>query len=360
MNDVLFQVRLLKVLAVNRKILLLSSIAVILLSASFTRISPVNFVSADAPNIVASISIVADFATQIGEGLFTVESIVSGTENPHIYEPTPSEIEAVASADLFVMLGLDDLEPWVEAVLLANPSVPVLTLVNPSMMRYDPLIEADNPHVWMDPNVVKEMVEKIYDEVILIDSPNTATYQANKNTYLSELDDLVDLINSTKIDFKDLKVVVHHPSLMYLLDLLNVTRIAAIEEHEGEEPSPEHIAEIIEDIETYNVSIIINQPQLEEEEVVEIARDTGIQIADLTPLLGVPDIDGLVQAQGRIIDNYIKMMEYNLEALKNPHDPPKIGDVATFWAMVSIGGAGILGTLITVAIVRFRKRKEVI
>ncbi|NHJ47377.1 MAG: zinc ABC transporter substrate-binding protein [Asgard group archaeon] len=359
-KDVLFQVRQEKVLNVNyRQSLLYGSITIILLTFGFSNFNQNLFVTADTPNIVASISIVADFATQIGEGIFTVESIVSGSENPHIYEPTPSEIEAVASADLFIMLGLDDLEPWVEAVLLANPDVPVLVLVNPSMMRYDPLIDADNPHVWMDPMIVKQMVEKIYDEVILVDSINAATYQTNKNNYLTELDDLSDLINTTKIEFQGLNVVVHHPSLMYLLDLLNVTRIGVIEEHEGEEPSPEHIAEIIADIEEHNVSIIINQPQLDEGEIIEIARDTGIQIADLTPLLGVPDIEGFVQAQGRIIDNYIKMIEYNLEALKNPHDPPKIGDVVTFWTMVSLGSAGIVGTLIVVAIVRLKKRKEI-
>jgi hypothetical protein len=79
----------------------------------------------------------------------------------------------------------------------------------------------------------------------------------------------------------------------------------------------------------------------------------------LTPLLGVPDIEGFVQAQGRILDNYIKMMEYNIEALKNPHDPPKIGEIATFWTMVSLGSASIIATLIVVVIVRIKNRKVV-
>ncbi|NHJ38452.1 MAG: zinc ABC transporter substrate-binding protein, partial [Asgard group archaeon] len=191
---------------------------IVLFISCFTIISTNHFVVADTPNIVASISIVADFASQIGDGIFSVGSIVSGTENPHIYEPTPSEIESVANADLFIRLGLEDLEPWVDAVLFANPSVPVLTLVNPSMMRYDPIIDADNPHVWMDPNIVKIMIDKIYDEIIVIDVSNFATYEANKNNYLIELDNLLDLINTTKIEFLGLKVVVHHPSLMYFLD----------------------------------------------------------------------------------------------------------------------------------------------
>jgi zinc transport system substrate-binding protein len=311
-------------------------------------------------NVVASLSIVADFASQIGEGLFNVSSIVSGTENPHIYEPTPSEIEQVATADLFIRFGLEDLEPWVDAVLSANPTVPVLNLVNPSMERNDPLIDAINPHVWMDPSNVKIMIDKIYDEIILLDPINNETYTTNKQSYNIELDNLLLLINSTSAELQGMKVVVHHPSFMYLFDLLDIVRVGVIEQTEGEEPSPEHIVELVEKIKTENVTLLINQPQLDERQISEIARDTELQIADLTPLLGVPDEEGLVQAQGRILDNYIKMIEYDLEALKNPHDPVIISDVVTFWTLVGVGGAGFITIFIVVVVVRYRKPNEVV
>jgi len=313
--------------------------------------------AATSLNIVASLSIVADFAAQIGKGVFTVTSIVTGAENPHIYEPTPSEIELVANADLFIRFGLADLEPWVDAVLLANPNVKVLTLVTQSMLRYDPLIEALNPHVWMDPSIVKTMVDKIYDEIIVLDPANSATYLSNKEAYFTELDSLIALINATKIFLQNVKVVVHHPSLMYLLDLLGVERIAVIEQHEGEEPSPEHIADVVEKIISENVSMIINQPQLDEKQVAEIARDTGVKIAELTPLLGVPDVEGFVLAQGSIINSYIKMIEYDLIALQNPHEPPKIGDIVSFWLLIALNGATFLGVFVLVVIVRLRKKE---
>ncbi|HUT81199.1 MAG TPA: metal ABC transporter substrate-binding protein [Candidatus Bathyarchaeia archaeon] len=347
----------------NKKINLFTLVIISLLIISFSAPidrSPISNVQAiDTLNIVASISIVADIATQIGEGLFTVDSIVSGSENPHLYEPTPSEVEAVANADLFIRLNLEDLEPWVDAVLLANPDVPVLNLVNPSMERYDSLIDAYNPHVWMDPTNVKTMVDKIYDEIVVLDPANNATYTTNKDSYTTELDSLLVLINTTKAVFQGMKVVVHHPSFMYLFDLLGIERLGIIEQTEGEEPSPEHIAEIIEIIRTENVTLLINQPQLDERQVSEIARDTGLQIGEPTPLLGVPDVEGLVQAQGRIIDNYITMIEYDLEALKNPHDPAKITDKATFWTLVGLGSAGFIATFIAVIVVRVRKPNEV-
>ena len=70
-----------------------------------------------------------------------------------------NEIEKVAQADLFVRLGLEGLEPWVQSVLDVNPGVNVLELVNSSMIEFDDIINSNNPHVWMNPNNVKTMIE---------------------------------------------------------------------------------------------------------------------------------------------------------------------------------------------------------
>ena len=292
-------------------------------------------------NVVASLSIVADIAAQVGEGLFTVESIVSGTEDPHTYEPSPSEIEKVAEADIFIRFGLEGLEPWVQSVLDANPGLNVLNLINSSMIKFDDLIGVNNPHVWMDPNNVKMMVGKISQRVSLLDPINILTYETNRDNYLNELDSLLNRINQTKTIFEGMKVIVHHPSFKYLFDLLGIIRVGAIEEQEGVEPSPEHIQEVISTINSENVSLIVNQPQLEDETVNQIALDTGIQIVDLTPLLGVYEIN-----------DYISMIEYNLLALQNPFDPPTTLLPWTTWLLVGIAGGALVSLGIAIIVVR--------
>jgi len=298
-------------------------------------------------NVVASLSIVADFASQIGEGLFTVESIVSGNENPHVYEPSPSEIEKVAQADIFIRFGLEGLEPWVQSVLDANPGVNVLELINSSMIEFDDLIGSNNPHVWMDPNNVKIMVEKIFQRVSLLDPLNSGAYATNRDNYLNELDFLLSRIDQARTIFEGLKVVVHHPSFKYLFDLLGIIRVGAIEEQDGVEPSPEHIQEIISAIESENVSLIINQPQLDDERVNQIARDTEIQIVDLTPLLGVYELA-----------DYISMIDYDLLALQNPFDPPSTLLPWTTWLLIGFAGGSLVALGLAVIIIR-RKNTRV-
>jgi ABC-type Zn uptake system ZnuABC Zn-binding protein ZnuA len=207
----------------------------------------------------------------------------------------------------------------------------------------------------MDPNFVKIFVEDIYEEVVGLDPSNSATYSSNRDDYFDELDDLLTEISIAAIEFSGLKVVVHHPAFMYLFDLLDIERIAVIEEHEGEEPSVEHIAEVVKSIEEENVSMIINQPQLEEEEIIEIARGTSILITELTPQLGIIDENGYVVPNGTQIDNYIDMILFNLEALRNPYEPAAANFNWSWWTLVGLGCVGILGIFITVFIVRRKK-----
>ncbi|MHA1306378.1 MAG: metal ABC transporter substrate-binding protein [Candidatus Heimdallarchaeota archaeon] len=306
-------------------------------------------VKADEPlQIVASISIVADIASQIGKGIFTVESIVKGNEDPHTYEQTPADIQLVAEADLFIRFGslVEGLEPWVQAVLDVT-GVRVLELVNDTMIRTDPLLGKDNPHVWMDPNYVKTMADSVFNEVALLDPTNIANYTTNLNNYIAELDALILRISNAVGDFNGTKVVVHHPSFMYLLDLLEIERMGVIEKQEGIEPSPQDIQDLMDAINANNVSFIINQPQLDDKDVNEIARETGIQIVELTPLLGVYGLE-----------NYIAMIDYDLLALANPFDPPaKLFDITT-WILTGIGGAMIISLLITVVVVRKKHDKD--
>ncbi len=298
-------------------------------------------------NVVASISIVADFAEQIGEGLFTIDSIVSGNENPHVYEPSPLEIEKVAQADLFVRLGLEGLEPWVQSVLDVNPGINVLELVNSSMIEFDDVINSNNPHVWMNPNNVKSMIEGIFQSVSLLDPTNIATYELNRDSYLGDLDLLLNRIDQAKIIFSGTKVVVHHPSFKYLFDLLGIIRVGAIEEQDGVEPSPDHLQGIISAIETENVTLIINQPQLDDETVNQIARDTEIQIANLTPLLGVYNL----------VD-YISMIDYNILALKNPFNPPSSFLPWTTWFLIGFAGIILVALGVAVVIVRSKNPRK--
>lgn len=310
--------------------------------------------SATSKNIVAANSIIADAVESvIGED---VDVIVSGSEDPHSYEPTSSEVSALEDADIIFRLGLDHIEPWWETDW---EDAIIVELVEEYMIKEDPLLETHtqsislseeeehtNPHVWMDPNNMINFTRQINQTMTAEDSSNAATFSSNSAEYIAMLENLLDDIEDAKNEFKDLKVVVYHPAFFYLFELLDVERIATIEQGEGKEPSAEDIANIIDEMQEEDVHLIIANPQHESDNVYEIARSTDSKIALLTPLLNVEVTwDGEVKE----IKNYEDMIKYDLWALANPEDPPDV-----VWLILLIVGIAVAAIIIVLIIIRRR------
>ncbi len=292
--------------------------------------------------VVASISVIADWATEIGEGLFVPAAVVTGGEDPHTFELLPSDIKMILESDLFIIMGLPGLESWIDLDASEYSSLNVLELATYDMMETDPLTGDKNPHLWMDPNYVKNFVHNITTEVVLLDIAHQAEYETNRDSYLVELDNLLlDIQEAPYNQTIGLRVVVHHPSFLYLLNLLGIERMGVIEEHEGSEPSAQHIEEIVNTMITENVSIIVTQPQIEERLIFQIARDTNAKLAKLTPLLGINNVF-----------TYIDMIEYDLLALLSPEEVEEKGWVLTAFIIgLSFFGA----TVILLGYFRFKK-----
>jgi len=292
--------------------------------------------------VVASLSVVADWAAEIGKGLFVPAAVVTGGEDPHTFELLPSAIKMILESDLFIIIGLPGLESWIDLEASEYSSLNVLYLATEDMMEVDPITGNANPHLWMDPNLAKIFTQNITDEVILLDIAHQTEYESNRDNYLAELDDLLVSIQETPFNRTiGLKVVVHHPSFLYLLNILGVERMGVIEEHEGSEPSAKHLEEIVETMITENVSIIITQPQIEEKLIIQIARDTNAELAKLTPLLGINNIY-----------TYIDMIEYDILSLLNPEAVAEKGWVLTAF-IIGISFFGV--TVIVLGYYRFKK-----
>jgi len=292
-------------------------------------------------SVVTTLSIIANWATQVGDTLFAPVSVVTGSEDPHTYSLTSSEIQMIGEADLFVRLGLPGIEPWVENVLNAFPSLNVLTLASQDMMEIDPVSGNLNAHVWMSPIIAKNFVSNITDSVISLDFTNREQYETNRDNYLDELDVLIFDVENYYFNITNgLKVVVHHPSFFYLLNMLGVERVGIIEEHEGSESSAQHIQEIVDTMIEQNVTTIVTQPQIEESLVIQIARDTNSKLAKLSPMLR-DDLD----------DNYIKLIRDDINALLSPED---IEDNQWIVASLAIGSGFLVICILLLVYLRFK------
>lgn len=143
------------------------------------------------PVVVASASIFADMADNIGGGEVRVETVVPIGGDPHVFEPTPESVRLVARADLLLINGLT-FEGWMNE-LIANSGTRARTV---TITRGIATIESEeyensaDPHAWMTANNGITYVKNIRDALIALDPFNRQTYAFNAGVYLQQLEEL--------------------------------------------------------------------------------------------------------------------------------------------------------------------------
>ncbi len=305
-------------------------------------------------NILTTIAVPYDIIRSITGEHANVESIVDSSTDVHSFEgPTIQQIQNMLDSDIIFSMGVSGSEPWLENIVQDNPSLNeiIVPLGNLTEDGYeDPLLDNTlNPHIWMNPNVVKKMVNKATTALIKQDSPHATEYSANNITYQEKLTNLLVNIESNKTAYFDgLKVVVSHPAYYYLFDLLGIERLATVEEHSGGEPGQSTIVEIINLMKEENCTIIVTSPQHSDEDALEIARSAGAKFAEMSAIPGIFE-------NFQVVD-YISMIEYCMDALRNPVDVDPENYISGFvsWSIISLMG------LSSIALILSLKRKMVI
>ena len=142
-------------------------------------------------NVVATTSMIADAARQVGQHLVDVTALMGPGVDPHAYRQTRTDIVAMTRADLVLWHGLY-LEAQMEEFLLklakrtnvvaVGESVPEEILIGHQDYegRYD-------PHVWMVPELWAHVVRGVEKALSDTAPEYAATFAANAETHLAEV-----------------------------------------------------------------------------------------------------------------------------------------------------------------------------
>ena len=145
----------------------------------------------ERPLVLASASIFADMAEVISGGLVEVRSIVPIGGDPHIYEPTPSDVATVASADLILVNGLT-FEGWINE-LIANSGTPAEVQIITEGIGAIGSTEyqnASDPHAWMNAANGKLYASNVRDALVRLDPVHAEEFRFNAGIYLQQLEDM--------------------------------------------------------------------------------------------------------------------------------------------------------------------------
>ena len=149
-------------------------------------------VSADELRCLATTGMIGDLVKAVVGERGHVEVLMSSGVDPHLYQPTRSDLAKVLAADVIFYNGLHLEGRMDEAFVRAQKAgrsvcavaeqLPMQSLLHDAE---DP--EAHDPHVWMDPKSWRMVLLAIRDRCVLLDPAGRSVYESNTDSYLKNL-----------------------------------------------------------------------------------------------------------------------------------------------------------------------------
>ena len=139
-----------------------------------------------------------------------------------------------------------------------------------------------DPHIWLDPENAKVILNEMVEHLIENDAKNASTYKKNLKNAEKDLDKLVKKVKSDLN--KDFKSIVFHDAYQYFEERFNVNVMGAFTVNTDVMPGAEQLAEIREIIEHDKVSCIFSEPQFNPDIINAVAKDMNIKTGVLDPL----------------------------------------------------------------------------
>ncbi len=268
--------------------------------------------------VVATFSILADFARNVGGERIKVTQLVGPDGDTHVYQPRPADAKELGAARLILVNGLG-LEGWIDRLIRASGAkAPVVVTTNgiiAQQMREEGRIGPD-PHAWQSIANAKIYVANIRDALIAVDPGGAPVYLANADDYLGKLDALDKQVSAeiAAIPPGRRQIITTHDAFGYFGTAYGFRFVAPEGISTETEASARDVAKIIRQIKAQKIPAVFLENVTDPRLVQTIAAESGAKIG------GTLYSDALSAPDGPA-GTYIEMMRNNIRelaaALKN-------------------------------------------
>ncbi|MBX8550422.1 metal ABC transporter substrate-binding protein [Pseudomonas cichorii] len=289
-----------------KRLMMLSSMAAIALSAfaSLAQAKPLE--------AVASFTVIADMVSNVGGDRVHVTSLIGPNGDPHVYEPTPRDAQALKSADLTFVSGLH-LEGWMDRLIKASgyKAQPVVLSegIKTRYMQEDGKLITD-PHAWNSAANGVIYVRNIMTALKKADPEGASVYEANGQRYIVQLQEL-DLYARDQIQSvpeSKRKILTSHDAFGYFGDAYGVTFLSPLGFSTESEASAADVAKLIRQIKSEHVTAYFFENSGDPRLVKQIADASGAQPGGDLYVEALSPPDGPAAS-------YVQMFRYNVDKL---------------------------------------------
>ena len=262
-----------------------------------------SFLNASTQELTVNILPQKYFVEKIVKDKFTINVMVKPGASPHNFEPKPSQMRSLVASKVYFLIGDATEKNWIEKfkqnaknTLFVDTTIG-FEKIEMAKHEHEEVAQHDHkkdekdeehdhsgldPHIWLDPVLVKIQAKNIYEAMIKIDSANSDFYKKNYEEFLKELETLDSNIKTILAPHKDKAFMVFHPSWGYFAKRYELEQISI--EIEGKEPKPNELVELIEESKKHDIKIIFVSPQFSQKSAQAISKNIGANVVAIDPL----------------------------------------------------------------------------
>jgi zinc transport system substrate-binding protein len=257
-------------------------------------------------------------AQQVGRGLVSVSNLTPPGAEPHDLELTTKQRDAIEDADVVLVMGAD-FQPAVEKAARDQSSGTVNLLARLPIGAGNKKVAAEgssdpnalDPHVWLDPNLMRAIVDVTAAALAKADRRNAASYEANAGRLDDKLRALDQRYRDGLADCDRRLLLTSHEAFGYLAAAYGLRQEGVSGISPDEEPNPRRLDELA-DLATRQGATTVFTEELVSPKIAEtLAREAGgLRTAVLSPL------EGLTPEELDAGDDYVTVMDRNLSKLR--------------------------------------------
>jgi zinc transport system substrate-binding protein len=308
-----------------KKLIMVGLIAVTFLAGCGQRKEENSIGKKEKLEVYTSIYPINYIVTEIGGESVSVENVVPLGTDPHDFEPSMKTVGNIRNSDLFIYNGAG-LESWAESI--SNEIEPEKVIEAAKLVDLidieDSHEEEDHdeedpddhehgdkdPHIWLSLNNMNKIAKVVESKLSELDPENKDLYKANYEKLEEKLLNLDERYREELKGRTSSTILVSHSAFKYLAKEYDIEQIAVAGISPSAEPSPRTLSKLIDIASEKKLKYIYFETLASPKSVEMLSEE-----ANLEPLV-LNTLEGLSEENIKNKDDYITLMEENLENLK--------------------------------------------
>lgn len=253
------------------------------------------------PVVAVTLPPIASVTRTVAGHAVRVHTLLPAGAHPDSYEATPRIARSLADADLVIRVGAAA-DAWLGPVT----DVPEVVLTAGLRLQGRQGPGTGNPHVWLDPIRVRDvLLPRIVSGLVEVAPDSAAAIRDRADAFADSLTALDAEIRSLLEQVGSRRFVAAHPAWVYFAERYGLEQVGALHASPGSGVGSRELARLVEATGARGASAVIAEPQLGRAGVDALAAELGADV-EVADALGGPGLEGR--------EDYLPLMRFNARA----------------------------------------------